>query len=181
MEKIIMFYEQGLEKWGIYLISAPLILMTVIEVLNALGRKLFMPFPCSLEAVESLLVISVYLGVSIVALEGGHVSVSLMTDRLSARVQYGLDAFANLLGASTFGFLAFGAWKEAFRALGIWEMRIGVYRFPLWPFKLIFALGMTMLAIQLVVNVVKFIHKAMGHADYAKIKREAPEKILMQA
>ena len=73
MEKMIMLYEGKLEKWGIFLISAPLAVMTVIEVLNAVGRKLFMPFPCALESVESLLVISVYLGVSIVALEKGHV------------------------------------------------------------------------------------------------------------
>jgi TRAP-type C4-dicarboxylate transport system permease small subunit len=181
MEKMIMFYEDKLEKWGIYLISAPLILMTIIEVLNALGRKLFIPFPCALEAVESLLVISVYLGVSIVALEGGHVNVSLLTDRLPTSVQYALDAFANLLGTLTFGFLAFGSWKEAFRALSILEMRIGVYRFPLWPFKLIFALGMTMLMIQLAMNVVKFSHRALGHPGYAGMKKERSEKILMQA
>ncbi|MHB8772689.1 MAG: TRAP transporter small permease subunit [Syntrophales bacterium] len=181
MEKMIIFYETKLEKWGIYLISAPLLLMTLIEVLNAVGRKLFMPFPCSLEAVESLLVISVYLGVAIVALEGGHINVALLTDRFSAATQHGLDAFANFLGTLTFGFLAFGAWKEAFRALGIWEMRIGVYRFPLWPFKLVFALGMTMLAVQLAVNVVKCVQRARGKHDYAKSKQEDQEKLLMQA
>ena len=181
MEKMIIFYEAKLEKWGIYLISAPLLLMTVVEVLNALGRKLFMPFPCSLEAVESLLVISVYLGVAIVALEGGHINVALLTGRLPASVQHWLDAFANFLGMLTFGFLAFGAWKEAFRAIGIWEMRIGVYRFPLWPFKLIFAVGMTMLVVQLAVNVIKCVHRARGNADYAKSKQEDQENILVQA
>jgi TRAP-type C4-dicarboxylate transport system permease small subunit len=172
MEKIILFYEEKLEKWGIFLISAPLILMTIIEVLNVLGRKFFMPFPCALEAVESLLVISVYMGVSIVALEGGHVSVSLLTDRFPKAVQHGLDAFANLLGAATFGFLGYGAWLEALRAWSILEMRIGVYRFPLWPFKIIFALGMTMLVVQLVINVIKFTHRAMGREDYGRIEQE---------
>lgn len=172
MERIIVYYEKKLEQWGIFLISAPLILMTVIEVLNALGRKLFIPFPCALEAVESLLVISVYMGVSIVALEGGHVSVCLLTDRFSKAVQHGLDALANLLGAATFGFLGYGAWLEAFRAWGILEMRIGVYRFPLWPFKLIFAVGMTMLVVQLVINFIKFSYRARGREDYAKIAQE---------
>jgi TRAP-type C4-dicarboxylate transport system permease small subunit len=180
MEKMIMFYEAKLTKYGVYMISAPLALMTIIEVLNALGRKLFIPFPCALESVESLLVISVYLGVAIVALEGGHVNVSLLTDRLPASVQYALDAFANLLGALTFGFLAFGAWKEAFRAWSILEMRIGVYRFPLWPFKLVFAFGMTLLVIQLIINVIKFTHKALGHTDYAGMNKVAPETVLQQ-
>jgi TRAP-type C4-dicarboxylate transport system permease small subunit len=167
MEKIIMFYEEKLEKVGVFLISAPLAVMTVIEVLNAVGRKLFMPFPCALESVESLLVISVYMGVAIVALERGHVAVTLLTDRFSPSVQYALDAFANLLGALTFGFFATGAWIEAFKAQSHIEIRIGVYRFPLWPFKLIFAFGLTLLVIQLCVNVIKHTYNAFGRTDYA--------------
>ncbi len=171
MEKLIMQYEAKLEKWGVYLISAPLALMTIIEVLNAVGRKLSMPFPCALESVESLLVISVYLGVAIVALEGGHVNVTLMTDRLPRSVQYALDAFANLLGALTFGFFSTAAWIEAYKSFAILEMRIGMYRFPIWPFKIIFAFGLTLLVVQLVVNVIKSAYNAFGHTDYAGSNR----------
>jgi TRAP-type C4-dicarboxylate transport system permease small subunit len=167
MERLIMLYEAKLERWGVYLISAPLAVMTVIEVLNAVGRKISMPFPCALESVESLLVISVYLGVAIVALEGGHVNVTLMTNKLSPSAQFGLDAFANLLGALTFGFFSTAAWIEAFRSVAILEMRIGMYRFPIWPFKIIFAFGLTLLVVQLAVNVVKYTFNALGYTDYA--------------
>jgi TRAP-type C4-dicarboxylate transport system permease small subunit len=167
MEKLIIRYEATLEKWGVFLISAPLAVMTVIEVLNAVGRKLSMPFPCALESVESLLVISVYLGVAIVALEGGHVNVTLMTNRLSPSVQSALDALANLLGALTFGFFAVAAWVEGVKSVTILEMRIGMYRFPIWPFKIIFAFGLTLLVVQLAVNVVKYTYNALGYTDYA--------------
>jgi TRAP-type C4-dicarboxylate transport system permease small subunit len=180
MEKFILAYESKFSKYGVFAISAPLILMTLIDTLNALGRKLYMPFPCCLEAVESLLVISVYLGVSIVASEGGHVSVTITTRKLTLSVQYGLDAFANFLAALTFSFWVVGAWKEAFKALRIMEMRIGVYRFPLWPFRIIFALGITMLIFQLVLNTVRFVHKALGRHDYATPKTQEPEAILQQ-
>ncbi|RPJ08645.1 MAG: TRAP transporter small permease [Deltaproteobacteria bacterium] len=180
MEKFIMAYEGKFAKYGIFVISTPLFLMTLIDTLNALGRKLFMPFPCCLEAVESLLVISVYLGVSIVAAEGGHVSVTITTQKLPQSVQYGMDAFANFLGALTFCFWGVGAWREAFKALSIMEMRIGVYRFPLWPFRLIFAFGVTMLTFQLVINMIRFANKALGRTDYATRKTEEPEAILQQ-
>ena len=176
MEKLIIRYEATLEKWGVFLISAPLAVMTVIEVLNAVGRKLSMPFPCALESVESLLVISVYLGVAIVALEGGHVNVTLMTNRLSPSVQSALDALANLLGALTFGFFAVAAWAEGVKSVAILEMRIGMYRFPIWPFKIIFAFGLTLLVVQLTVNVVKYTYNALGYTDYAgssKFKSES--------
>ena len=180
MEKFIVAYEEKFSKYVIYLIATPLILMTIIDTLNALGRKLYIPFPCCLEAVESLLVISVYLGVSIVAREGGHVNVTITTQKLPPSIQHFMDAFANLLGALTFTFWGVGAWREALKAWSIMEMRIGVYRFPLWPFRFIFALGVTMLTIQLAMNMVKFIYKALGHADYAKRKTEEPEVILQQ-
>ena len=178
MEKMIMFCEDKLEKWGIYLISAPLILMTIIEVLNALGRKLFIPFPCALEAVESLLVISVYLGVSIVALEGEDMST------------YPCDRQVTYIGAVCIGRLCQSIGHINLRLSGVWvlegglqglsilEMRIGVYRFPLWPFKLIFALGMTMLMIQLAMNVVKFSHKALGNNGYAGMKKRERRRFL---
>ncbi|NWF92411.1 MAG: TRAP transporter small permease [Syntrophaceae bacterium] len=180
MERLILFHEENLKKWGVYIISTPLIVMTIVEVLNAFGRKLFIPFPCCLEAVESLLVISVYFGVSIVAMEGGHVNVTIMTRKLPNRLQHALDAFANLLGMSAFGFLSVGAWAEAFRALRILEMRIGVYRFPLWPFKLLFAVGISFLTIQLAINAIKFVHFALGHSTYAGAKAKQEAEVLME-
>ena len=79
MEKLIMKYEQFVLKWTIPVVIFPVLAMTVIETLNVIGRKFLIPFPCALEAVESLLVLSVYLGVSIVAMAGGHVNITIAT------------------------------------------------------------------------------------------------------
>ena len=78
MEKIISFYNRVLSK-GILFIGMPMIIITVLEVINAVGRKLFVPLPCTIEAVEALMVVITYFGVSFVAAEGGHVNVPLMT------------------------------------------------------------------------------------------------------
>ena len=171
MEKIIMRYEQWILKWAIPVIIFPVLAMTVIETLNVLGRKLLIPFPCALEAVESLLVLSVYLGVSIVAMGGGHVNITMATDRLPASVQKFFDAVANVLGMLVFGFLTCGAWVEFWKAFKIMEMRIGVYRFPIWPFRLFFAIGLTMLTIQLAFNAIKLFHVAMGNVNYANYEK----------
>ena len=82
MEQAIVTYERAYRRVATYLVFLPLLAMTVIEFLNAIGRKLFVPFPGTVESVESLLVVSVYFGVALVALEGGHVNVTLGTDRL---------------------------------------------------------------------------------------------------
>ena len=175
MERMIMVYEERFKRIGTFIIFSPLIVMTVIECLNAIGRKLYIPFPCALEAVESLLVTSVYFGVSIVALEGGHVNVTIMTRKLPVWVQHLFDALANLFATLAFGYLMTGAWAEAIKAISILEMRIGVYRFPLWPFKTLYAVGMTFLTIQLIINTIKYIYLTAGRESYAGLKREVLE------
>jgi TRAP-type C4-dicarboxylate transport system permease small subunit len=172
VEKAIIFYERKYQSVAIYLIALPLILMTAIEFLNAIGRKLFIPFPGTVESVESLLVISVYFGVALVALEAGHVNVTIMTSRLPAAARHALDAIANLLAALVFGYLMAGAWAEAGRSIAMLEYRMGVYRFPLWPFKSLYALGLTLLTMQLVINAVKHSYLASGRRSFAGLKRE---------
>jgi TRAP-type C4-dicarboxylate transport system permease small subunit len=171
MEKIIMNYERWMLKWSVPVIIFPVLVMAVIETVNVLGRKLFMPVPCALEAVESLLVVSVYFAMSFVAMGGGHVNITIATDGLSPSKQKFLDAFANFVGVIIFGFLATGAWVEFIKALRIMEMRIGVYRFPIWPFRLFFAIGLTMLVVQLTINVIKLIHAALGRPNYANLDK----------
>jgi TRAP-type C4-dicarboxylate transport system permease small subunit len=172
MERAIVAYERTYRRIATYLVFLPLLAMTVIEFLNAIGRKLFIPFPGTIESVESLLVVSVYFGVALVALESGHVSVTIGTDRLPPGARHALDAIANVLAAAVFGFLAAGAAAEAARSIALLEFRLGVYRFPLWPFKTLFAMGLALLTIQLVLNTVKHLALARGRETYAGLKRE---------
>jgi TRAP-type C4-dicarboxylate transport system permease small subunit len=180
VEKAIMFYERKYKSVATYLIFIPLILMTLIEFMNAIGRKFLVPFPGTVESVESLLVISVYFGVALVALEAGHVNVTILTSRLPEGAQHVLDALANLLAALVFGYLAAGAWAEALRSIDMLEYRQGVYRFPLWPFKTLYALGVLLLTLQLLINFVKHAYLASGRASFAGLKREInPDPIVM--
>ena len=126
MERFIVAYERIYRRVATYLVFLPLLAMTIIEFLNAIGRKLFVPFPGTIESVESLLVVSVYFGVALVALEGGHVNVTLGNDRLPVWVQHLLDALGNILAALVFGFLAAGAASEAARSIALLEFRLGV-------------------------------------------------------
>lgn len=172
MERAILAYERVYRRVATYLLFVPLLLMTLIEFLNAIGRKLFIPFPTAIESVESLLVVSVYFGVALVALEGGHVNVTIATARMPLRLQHVLDALANILAALVFGYLAAGAGAEAARSIALLEFRLGVYRFPLWPFKTLFATGLLLLTIQLVLNTVKHLALARGRESYAGLSKD---------
>ena len=167
MEQLILAYERRFRRWVPLLIGTPLVIMTVVVFLNAVGRKLFVPFPGTVELVEALLVVSVYFGVALVALEGGHVNVTFATAKLGRRANHLLDSVGNAVAALAFAYIAVSAWSAAIESIRIFEYRIAVYRFPLWPFKVLFAVGLTLLAIQLAINAIKYFHLARGRSSYA--------------
>ena len=171
MEKLILIYEERLRKWGAYIIGVPIFMMAIIETLNGFGRKLWVAFPCAVETVESLLVVTTYFGVSIVAIERGHVKVDLLTRKFPRAIQNYVTIFADVVGAGVFALITWGAWKMAVYAVKIWEMRIGVYYFPLWPFKVLFAFGTTLFVIQLIINIIKLTHVSLGHSHYANMDK----------
>jgi TRAP-type C4-dicarboxylate transport system permease small subunit len=128
-----------------------------------------MPFPVTVELVEALLVISVYFGVALVALEGGHVNVTFATDKLSPRANLFIEGVGNVLAAIAFIYLSLSAWSIALASVQALEYRLAVLRFPLWPFKLLFAAGITLMAVQLVFNAIKAFFLASGRETYAGI------------
>ncbi|MBW1773465.1 MAG: TRAP transporter small permease [Deltaproteobacteria bacterium] len=160
MKKIVSFFEGPVTTAGAALAGLSIIIMMVIEFLNAIGRKLYMPFPCCLESAESLMITTVFLGIGYVALKEEHTQVTIITRRMRPSVKRYLDAAVYLFGAITFGVLAWGAWPIAWNAMLTLEIRIGVYRFPIWVFRIFFALGVTLMALQCILNTIKFISQA---------------------
>lgn len=157
MKSLIEAYERIYRKWIPGVISVPLALITIIVFFNAIGRKIGVPFPLTVEAVEALIVVSVYFGVALVALEKGHVNVTFATEKLSPRANEIIDGLGHIVAFLTFAFLTVSAWVIAADSIRIMEYRLAVARFPLWPFKTLFALGLTFMSIQLFFNAYKFL------------------------
>jgi TRAP-type C4-dicarboxylate transport system permease small subunit len=158
--KKIMSVIDHLSLYAVAIAGLSLVLMLIVETLNVLGRELYVPLPCALEASESLLVLSVFLAVAYVALNWGHTNVIILTMRLPQKVQKLLDAFAHFFAFVVYGILVAGAWIEAFKQTALLEMRIGVFRFPIWPFRILFAVGLTLLVLQSLSNTIKCLSQA---------------------
>ena len=157
MKPLIETYERIYRRLIPAVIAVPLALMTIIVFFNAIGRKIGTPFPLTVEAVEALIVVSVYFGVALVALEKGHVNVTFATEKLSPTVNRLIDGLGHLVAFATFAYLSVSAWFIAIESIRIMEYRLAVARFPLWPFKTLFALGLTFMSIQLFFNAYKFL------------------------
>lgn len=151
--------------WMIGLSGLSIALIMVDEVINAIGRKLSLPLPCALEFAVSLMISCIFLAVARVASLEDHTFVTMTTRKLPPAVKRGMDCFGFLLGMSVFGIISLGAWSIAYDSVLKMEMQIGVFRFPIWPFRVIFAFGISLLSVQLLANAVRSILQIM-HNDY---------------
>jgi TRAP-type C4-dicarboxylate transport system permease small subunit len=160
MKKIFSFFEGPVAKFEVVLAAVSMVIVMIAQFINAFGRKLYMPFPCTLELAESLMIVIVFLGIGYVALAEEHTQVTIVTRRMRPSVKRYLDAAAYLFATVIFGILAYGAWPIAWWSAFSQEIRIGVYDFPVWLFRIFFALGLSMMTLRCLSNTIKFFRQA---------------------
>ena len=66
-----------------------------------------------------------------------------------------LEILNHIAGLALFGPLTVKAWQVAWKMFSIREYRQGMVDFPIWPFRIIIAIGLTVFLFQLVVSAVK--------------------------
>ncbi|MCR9125657.1 MAG: TRAP transporter small permease [Rhodobacteraceae bacterium] len=153
-----------IENLALWLACAALLAMGAIVTGSALGRTMFnAPIPDDLLMVGLLMVCVIILPLAYVERGDGHIAVTVVTDRLPARVRHALSA----LGRCLFGaFIGTMGWMLALKVPK--EMAGGLYydgrlEIPTWPMKAIFAFGAAVFLIRLAVNVVRDLRVAAGH------------------
>ena len=155
-------FVETLSKTGAVAGGSGIVILMLLATAGAIGRKLGHPVPCSLEASETIMFASVFLGMAYVALQSGHINVTLFTQRLSTRTQTILDTVVLLLSAAVFGLLTWSSWGLAWKWFLIREVRLGAFPWPIWPFRFLFVVGMGLIALQLISSVIKLIRKTWG-------------------
>lgn len=141
---------------GFGLISAvATFVMMLLVVANVVGRYLFnKPVTGTLEFTESLLVIIIFLSVALTQYDGGHIRVNLLTRRLPKAWARVLTVIAMLVGAVFFAWCAYAAWNFAVQAYSFNEHEWGEVMFPLWPMKFVVFLGISLLALQFLLDAI---------------------------
>ena len=154
-------FVETLSKTGAVAGGSGIVILMLLATAGAIGRKLGHPVPCSLEASETIMFASVFLGMAYVALQGGHINVTLFTQRLSTRTQTILDTVVLLLSAAVFGLLTWSSWGLAWKWFLIREVRLGAFPWPIWPFRFLFVVGIGLIALQLIFSAVDLIRNPM--------------------
>lgn len=128
-----------------------LMFLTVAHVaLRSLGGR---GVAGGIEIVEIVLASAVFLALAEAQRIDAHVSTSLVTDRLPARLSAFLQLLAYLLAAAFFAWLVFETGKRGLASWQSGETRVGMRAIPIWPARLILPLGLAALTLELLVKV----------------------------
>ena len=106
----------------------------------------------SIEIAQVALVATVFAGVMSSEVAHVHVRTPLLTERLSPRVARLVRACGSVIAIGIVGWSAIGAWRVGLESARNGEFQFGLTQIPIWPAKLIVAIGLTGLLAALALN-----------------------------
>ncbi|TQL46763.1 TRAP-type mannitol/chloroaromatic compound transport system permease small subunit [Homoserinimonas aerilata] len=153
---VVSLWERGLRpaaKWfavaSAVLCGALALLLTAEVVMRGTSgtsiRGLF-------EIAELGLVMTVFLGLAQSEVNGTHVRVTLLTDRLSPAAANRMRGIALILATVFLAWMGFELVERALQSFTVGEYRTGLLNFPVWPSRAFVAVGTVFLALVLFVK-----------------------------
>jgi TRAP-type C4-dicarboxylate transport system permease small subunit len=143
-----------------------LMLATVIDVVvRWIARA---SVPGMLEVAESALVVSVFLGLAWTSMQGGHVAVSIVTDRLRPRAAQAVSIVVWVLNTGLLAWMTYASVARALQATALHETRFGIVQWPVWPLRWVIAVGLGLWLIVAAANVVRTIRGLSAYGEDAE-------------
>lgn len=137
-----------------------------LGTIEVVGTQIFhTPVPGALELTESTMVLIVFGALCYAQIRRSHIRVELIYTNMGPRVRAAMDVFADLCGLVFFSLLVWQAYSEALYSLQIGEATVGLIRFPLYPARIILAVGTAMLILQLVLDLITDIRRVIDGSE----------------
>lgn len=152
MERLIISLSRAM---GVIAALAIVILMAAI-VTDVVTRYLTgSSMPAMVELSESALVVSIFFGLAWAGASGAHVSVTLVTDRISASVNRVLSIAVWTLTSLFVMWLTYATYGRAMNATERGETRMGIVEWPMWPLRWVIVAGFLALLFISLANLVR--------------------------
>ena len=156
-------YVDTLSRLGALLSGVALLLMMLIGAADVISSKLFnLPIPGSFEATEALMVVSAFMAMGYNQYKRGHIAVTLFTSRLKETPAGVFRLISHFMSFTFFFFLAWQGWIYGLHSLDVLEYESGLISFPVYPAKLLAALGASLVALQCIADFVRKLQELVG-------------------
>ncbi len=149
--------------------TSMLLIMMFLTTSDAIARKLLAPIPGTYELDKYMLAIFGLLGLGYVQQVRGHVSISLLTERMPPRTQLVIDSLMTLISLLFFAVVIWWGWVEAIISVEAGTTS-DILNIPLGPFKFLVSIGAFLLCLELLLTLI---------ASVRAIGKTSPDKEVM--
>jgi TRAP-type transport system small permease protein len=139
-------------------IAAALIFaMMAVTVVDVIGRyALSRPLPGAFEVTEVIMAVTIFVALPLVTLEHGHLTVSLLTDRLSPRSRRIQSGLVSLFSAAVLGLIAWRLYRHGAQLFSYGDVTIFL-RLPKGPLAYVLSALAGVSALAALVSGVRFL------------------------
>lgn len=149
--------ERLLMRLGIASGIATLLIMVCV-VADVTGRYVFNnPIHGATEMSELLLVAMVFFGLAAAQQGRQNYAIDIATRHLPAGLQSAFDLLGYVFCLVVTALLAWFSTNQAFNSFGRGEAGFGIIPFPIWPARFVLAIGLWLLALQLVCDIIRHL------------------------
>jgi TRAP-type C4-dicarboxylate transport system permease small subunit len=142
-------------KWSVIVSAICLAAMLLINVIEVVGAKWFhWSLIGHLELTEQLMVLVSILPIAFIALERGHIRITMVVDRIPSAGRLALEVLGYGLGTLVMAFCTWRAFVQMQYAMDI-KLDTNTLLLPIWPTNLVIVVGFGLLALSCLLLLVK--------------------------
>lgn len=139
----------ALNRWALTLAGLAVLVMTLSGGADVLGAVLLgQPIPGVYEGTELLMPVVTVLAMSALQARRMNLYIDMLPSRLPLAAQKAIVFVGDLIGLAFFGLIAWQGWLVAWESMRQLEYAQGGVQIPVYPSKIAFATGMSLLVMQ---------------------------------
>lgn len=157
--EIFLKWFNRLEILSLRLSQVALVLMMLLTTGDAVSRYIFnQSIVGAYEITEMYLMVAlVFLSMSFVKKDDGHIRLDIVFEKLPTKAQYFLDAFYSLLAAAMFFFIGLKGLNMTVEAIQYNYVAAGLINLPLWLSYIWIPIGAFLFVIRLLFSSIRLI------------------------
>ena len=123
-------------RWLVVLSAVSIAVMMVVNFTDIIGTKFFLrSVPGALDISEELMVLVTLLPLAFIALERGHIRITLVQERLAPTVRFVLEIAQYVIATLITGFITWRVFVQFQKTVEVMQLKEGL-DLPLWPSNL---------------------------------------------
>jgi TRAP-type C4-dicarboxylate transport system permease small subunit len=147
---------------GVFMVGVMLLMTLDVTLRNTSGR----PLAGLVDWTELLLVLMVFLGIAEAQRTGEHVAIDVVADKFPRWLRSGSYLIGGSVGLTVALGLAYSNTRNAVDSYAIREFRRGLAEVPIWPGRIVLALGFILFSLQIIATSIhRFRAAHFGETD----------------